>query len=212
MNSKFTDCLEKAKLNKNESSISRAEKTLLNENEAKRVFSRVKTDLLKLEEWNKNAALSSYKIFDENGNELTDEDINIGVFERIRLKGSGKFDWVKVVDIFEKEDEFVITVKPTFDPTDEKTDRNLTSHFFTEAATNNFCLSRNFKTVKFYVIGLNEKRNTQETENTLETIRNLAVNLNTYLGIQNSEWETFAHNFLESAAEIERENTLKDKG
>lgn len=118
---------------------------------------------------------------------------------------------MKVIDIFEKADEFVITVKPTFDPTDEKEDKHLTSHFFTEAATNNFCLSREFKTVKLYIIGLNEKQNTQETENTLETVRNLAVNLSTYLGIQNGEWEKFAHHFLEAAAEKEREITMQTK-
>ncbi len=209
MKSKFADCLEKAKSNENESSISDAEKTLLNEEEARHVFSRVKAGLLTIQQWNENAVLSSYEVFDEKGNELADKGLHVGDFIRIWLKGSGKYDWVKITDVFDREDEFVITVKPTFDPTDENLDKNLTSHFLTDEATNNFCLSRDYKTVKFYIIGLDEKRNTQQTENALETVRNLAVNLSTYLGIQNGEWEKFAHHFLESAAEIERENTLK---
>lgn len=49
MKSKFTDCLEKAKANENESSVNFAERTLLSENEAGRVFSRVKSNLLSVE-------------------------------------------------------------------------------------------------------------------------------------------------------------------
>lgn len=206
MSSKFADCLEKAKSNESESSISSAEKTMLNADEAGRIFLRVKGDLLSLENWNENAMLSSYTLFDENGNELKNGEIFVGAFIRIRLKGSGKYDWVKVIDLFEKEDEFVITVKPTFDPTDEEEDKKLVSHFFTDAATNNFCVLRDYKTVKFYVIGLDEKRNTDETENALETVRNLAVNLSTYLGIQSGEWKRFAQGFLDNAMEIEQKS------
>jgi hypothetical protein len=35
----------------------------------------------------------------------------------------------------------------------------------------------------------------------LETIRNVAVNIATYLGMQKSEWEKFCHHFLEDAAQ-----------
>jgi hypothetical protein len=55
--------------------------------------------------------------------------------------------------------------------------------------------------VAFYVIGLNEKANSTETDGALETVRNIAVNLATYLGMQKSEWEKFCHHFLKDAAE-----------
>ncbi len=123
---------------------------------------------------------------------------------RISLKGSGKYDWIRVIDIYEAADKFVVTVKPTYDPTQEKSDKTVISHFFTDDSTNNFCVLRKEKTIAFYVIGLGEKQNTNETKNTLETIRNVAVNLGSYLGIQKVEWEKFCHHFLEDIAEEQR--------
>lgn len=207
-NGKVSELLAKAKADKNHSSITTAEKTLLSEDEARRVFERVKTGLLSLAQWNENAGISSYELFNEAGEKLKKDEFAVGDFERIWLKGSGKFDWVKVLDFFEAENEFVLTVKPAFDPTGENAEKRFTSHFFTDDATNNFCVVIDFKTVKFLVIGLDEKMNTTETENALETTRNLAVKLSTYLGIQNGEWKRFAENFVEKASRIEREKTL----
>jgi hypothetical protein len=110
-----------------------------------------------------------------------------------------KYDWVRVIDIYEEADEFIISVKPTYDPTAETIDKNVISHFFTDESTNNFCLLRKSDTIWFYVIGLGEKQNTSETKNALETVRNVAVNLGSYLGIQKSEWEKFCRHFLEDA-------------
>src|SRR6476469_1566783 len=47
--------------------------------------------------------------------------------------------------------------------TDKEPDKNVTSHFFTSDATNNFCLEKRDAVVSFYVIGLSEKTNTDET-------------------------------------------------
>jgi hypothetical protein len=147
--------------------------------------------------------MSTYALFDENGREIN--EINVGDFIRISLKASGKYDWIRVIEVYDQPDEFVIIVKPTYDPTDAENDKTAVSHFFTDEATNNFCLLRKAATVAFYVIGLNEKQNTSETDSALETIRNVAVNAATYLGMQKSEWEKFCHHFLEDAAE-ENEN------
>ena len=199
MSGKVENLIKQRQLNENESSLSSAEKTLLDEAEAERVFSALRTKLLNIGEWNDHALISTYKLFSEAGRPLETETLSTGVLIRISLKGSGKYDWVRVIDIYEESEEFVITVKPTFDPTEENPDKSVISHFFTDAATNNFCLSKNYKTVSVYVIGLDEKQNTAETENALQTIRNVAVNLGSYLGIQTSEWEKFCSGFLECA-------------
>ena len=149
--------------------------------------------------------LSTYALFDENGREIN--EINVGTFIRISLKASGKYDWIRVIDIYDAPDEFIITVKPTFDPTTENRETSAISHFFTDEATNNFCLFKKAETVAFYVIGLNEKTNTNETGGAIETIRNVAVNLATYLGMQKGEWEKFCHHFLEDAAD---QNSVKE--
>jgi hypothetical protein len=200
---KTDELLNQTKQNESESSISSADKDFESEAKAREVFSALKTKLLNINEWNKHALMSTYALFDENGREIN--EINVGDFIRISLKASGKYDWIRVIEVYDQPDEFVITVKPTYDPTDGENDKTTVSHFFTDEATNNFCLSRKAGTVAFYVIGLDEKSNTDETSGALETIRNVAVNAATYLGMQKSEWEKFCHHFLEDAAE-ENEN------
>ena len=198
---KTDEFLKQAEENENESSISSAEKNFADERQAAQVFSSLKTKLLNIEEWNARALISSYEVFSESGEHSKTGKIAAGVLIRLLLKGSGKYDWIRVIDISETEDEFIITVKPTFDPTAETSAEKTTSHFFTGESANNFCLCRKGLTVALRVIGLSEKQNTSETGGVLETIRNVAVNLGTYMGIQKSEWEKFCRHFLEDAAE-----------
>ena len=202
---KTDELLKQANENSGESSISSADKNFESEAQARKVFLSLKTKLLKIDEWNDHSLMSSYALFDENGREIN--EINVGDFIRISLKASGKYDWIRVTDIYAAPDEFIIKVKPTFDPTAENADTSAISHFFTDEAANNFCLFKKGETVAFYVIGLNEKPNTNETSGTLETIRNVAVNLATYLGMQKGEWEKFCHHFLEDAAD---QNSVKE--
>lgn len=201
MSEKIENLLARAELKKSESSISSAEKICAGEAEAARFFLTLKSKLLNVAEWNKNALFSSFELFDENGRALQNDQLSVEIFIRIYMKNSGKFDWVKIVSVADAANEFVITVKPTFDPTAENRAEKSISHFFTDASTNNFCLLKTRRKVALYVIGLNEKTNTGETSGALETIRNVAVNIGTYLGVQKSEWEKFCHNFIESATE-----------
>ena len=199
MSDRIQNLLRQASQEPNTSSVSFAKRSFSDEEQARAVFLEVKEKLLNLENWNKKAGLSSYELFDETGKVKTDKTLQIGAFNRISLKGSGKYDWVKIIDIYEDNDEFVITVKPTYDPTEDNPDKNVVSHFFTDEATNNFCLQNDDKSVALYVIGLNEKQNASETGNMIETVRNVAVaNMGSYLGIQKSEWTTFCENFLSS--------------
>jgi hypothetical protein len=195
------ELLNEAKQNGDESSVSSADKDFETQETARQVFSALKTKILDINEWNEHALMSSYEVFDENGNSLPHGKISVGSFIRIKLKASGKYDWIRVIEFYDQPDEFIITVKPTFDPTDAGNDKTTVSHFFTDEATNNFCLFRKAEIVAFYVIGLGEKQNTSETDGALETIRNVAVNIATFLGMQKSEWEKFCHHFLEDTAE-----------
>ncbi len=201
MSNKTENLLIQAKQNENPSSISSADKIFADEAQATQVFSTLKIKLQHISEWNNHSLMSSYAMFDENGSEIDEKKIYVGAFIRISLAASGKYDWIRVIDIYDAPDEFIITVKPTFDPTAADVDKSVISHFFTDESTNNFCLFNEGRKTAIYVIGLNEKENTTETDSTLETIRNAAVNVATYLGMQNSEWEKFCHHFLEDAAE-----------
>jgi len=200
MKYKTEEFLEQARTDESHSSLSRAEKTFADEAEAARVFSALKRKLSDIDEWNAHAMLSSFEIFDESGQLLETKKITTGAFLQISLTGTMKYDWVRVADIHEAAEEFIITVRPTFDPTGEKRDQTVVSHFFTDESTNNFCLLKRGSRIGLYVIGLNEKMNSSDTEGTLETVRNAAVNLGSYLGLQRGEWEKFCHHFLEDVA------------
>lgn len=208
---KTDELLKLAKENEKESSVSFADQDFESEASAHEVFLRLKAKLTEISEWNAHSLMSSYALFGENGKEIESGKIVVGAFLRIHLAASGKNDWIRVLDFYEVPNEFIITVKPTFDPTAEERDENVTSHFFTDESTNNFCLCRKNRTVAFYVIGLNEKRNTTETGGALETVRNVLVNAATFLGTQKSEWEKFCHHFLADAAKQTAESSAAEE-
>lgn len=181
-----------------ESSVTCSDRTFSNESEAKNFFLKLKQKLPRIKEWSAESALTSYELFDASGTVCQRKMAVVGDFIRLSLHGSGKYDWVKILDIHDSPDEIVLTVKPSFNPTKEQTGTDVTSHFFTSEATNNFCAQRKENIINFCVIGLNEQTNTEETKNIVETVRNFATaNIGSYLGIQKGEWKTFSEKFLE---------------
>ena len=198
MSGKIQNLLEQANFSEAEaSSVNIAKRTFLTEIEAKDFFDKTKQKLLNLEEWNANSS-SGYELFDENGNVSVTKIISAGKFIRIGVPASGKYDWVKILEIDDAPDEFVITVQPTYDPTEKPIDKTVTSHFFKSESRNNFCLHRDDTSVALYVIGLNERANAKEADNAFEAARNIATaNTGYYLGIQKAMWTQFCKNFLE---------------
>ena len=179
------------------SSVTNATRSCSSETEAKNVFQRLIQKLFNIEQWNAESNLSSFALFDENGFAKMEKIAAVGDFMRITLPGSGKDDWVKIVEIYDAADEIVLTVQPSPNPTD-KEDNSTTSHFFTNDSTNNFCLQKNGIKLNFYVIGLGEKSNTKDTSGIVETVRNFATaNIGHFLGIQKAQWQNFCDNFVE---------------
>lgn len=199
MSGKIENLIRQAKADTEEkTSIASANRTYKSDNEAERAFQQFCEKLAYIERWNGSSGVSSFGLFGENGNKATDRPAAIGDFVCIKLPGTGKEDWVKIIDIYETSNEKVLTVQPTFNPTEKSTDKKVTSHFFTEDSTNNFCLQLSGSNVNMYVIGLNEISNTEDTNNILETARNFATaNFGHFLGVQKAEWTTFCNNFLE---------------
>jgi hypothetical protein len=165
-------------------------------------YDRFREKLFHIDEWREASGVSDFTLFDENGAPVDHKEIRDGYFIRIYLPGTLKYDWVKIVDIYDSDDEIVVTVRPSFDPTLKDPDHPVTSHFFTDEATNNFCLRRTGPKLEFYVIGLGEKSNISDTGGVLETVRNFAAaNFGRYLGIQKGEWTKFCESFLEKEEE-----------
>lgn len=202
MSNKIQRLLEQAERQKQsaetgESSIASASRAFPETSGAEKFFKNLREKLFRVREWNAESTLTSFELFDRSGNVANGENAVAGDFIRLSMVGAGKNDWVEIVEILDEADEAVVTVKPSPNPTEDAPDKAATSHFFTSDSTNNFCLGKTGEIVSFYVIGLSEKTNTDETENFIEKARNVAVsNVGSYLGIQKGEWQTFCENFL----------------
>jgi len=182
---------------RDDSSFNKAERTMPSRDEAEKLFRKVKNKLRHIDQWVEHSGVSYFAIFDEDGRQSSDNSVKKGRFIRILLPGTGKYDWVRVEDVHESEDEMVVTVRPTYDPTATPVDKSVVSHFFADSATNNFCTLFRGNTVGAYVIGISERQNTSDTSGMLETVRNAAVaNIGPYLGIQSAEWTKFCNSLL----------------
>lgn len=200
MSSKIEKLLQTAKAqaesdSPEQSSTASAERRFADVEEAATAFDRLREKLLHVRRWSENSGVNNYTLFDENGTDLGDSAARINDFICISLPGTGKNDWVKIIDFYQSDAEAVLTVQPSHNPTEKN--KNVTSHFFTAEATNNFCLERKGETVNFYVVGLNEKSNTADTKNLLESARNfVTANIGSLTGFQLAEWKTFCERFL----------------
>ena len=180
-----------------ESSITSASRAFLKTHDADDFFNKLRPELFRVREWNEKATLTSFELFDEKGDISERENAVVGDFIRLSMAGTGKNDWVKVIEMIDEAGEAILTIKPSYDPTENEPDKNTTSHFFTSDATNSFCLEKSNAIVSFYVIGLSEKTNTGETGSFVEKARNVAVSkVGPYFGIQKAEWKTFCANFV----------------
>jgi hypothetical protein len=183
-----------------DTSINSAKRTFLSEDDAAEYFRSVGAKLFRIEEWQKSSSPTTYDLFDQSGQAVTGP-IETGMFIRIGLYGAGKYDWVRVDEIVRDPSEIVLRVKPSHDPTDPDRADSI-SHFFRPEAENNFCVQLDEKTVAFYVIGINEKQNTEFTDGLIESARNVAVaNVGYYSGLQKAVWKEFAINFLRTDEE-----------
>jgi hypothetical protein len=185
-------------------SISEAECELADSVAAERVYRHLCEKLFRIDLWNNESGAMGFTLLNINGEETPEKTADVGDFIRISLPGTGKYDWVKITSVDENPTETILTVQPTFDPTENSANKSITSHFFTDASTNNFCLRLDDKKIKMYVIGLNEETNTDDASNFIESARNLATaNLGHYLGFQKAAWMTFCSNFLKNEKETE---------
>lgn len=187
-----------------DASVTSARRSFSDEAYAGDFFESVRTRLFQIGEWRRSSSVTDYALFDENGRQIADSPIAVGNFIRINLYGSGKYDWVRATDITDEAGEVILTVKPSYDPTDPAIDRDKTSHFFGPEASNNFCVQLDGSTVTFYVIGLNEKVNSEFVDGLIEAARNTAVaNVGYYSGLQKAVWKQFCSKMLHVDEEVE---------
>jgi hypothetical protein len=195
---------EAGSLPSDECSVNNAERSFDDANDARHYYDGLRRRFTDIEQWNRNSTGADYELFERDGNKAAGGRIRPGLFIKITLHGSGKSDWVLVDNLVISPNELVITVKPTFDPTETPQQQDQVSHFFAAAARNNFCALCDGQKVRVFVIGLHETQNTDQTSGIIETIRNVAVaNFGSYLGIQTAVWKAFCERFLSDEAAAE---------
>jgi hypothetical protein len=69
--------------------------------ETEELFSRFHQKLFRINQWNSDSAISSFELFDEKGDSQPEKRAVLGDFIKITLPGSGKSDWVKIIEIDE---------------------------------------------------------------------------------------------------------------
>jgi hypothetical protein len=199
MSEKIQNLLKEAETSdEGKSSVTHARRVFVSTEEANQAFAPLREKLYDINRWEIESGVTAFQLFAETGEKLETKKAQKGNFVRITLPGSGKHDWVKIVDIHDAPDETVITVQPTYDPTEKEPDKAATSHFFTSDSRNNFCLQKDDNALAVYVIGLYEKPNVSETGGIIESARNAATAGFGWLGFQKIEWKTFCENFLEN--------------
>lgn len=179
-----------------------SEKEFESEEGALQFYEIAKQRLSQPNKWHEYAgsATADFQLTDEQGNPV-DTEVREGFHFRIDIPGPGTgtgegYDWVQVERIREVEKDgeniFTIQVRPATNPLNKKQD---VAHFFTDAATSSFMVSRKGKTVKAAVYGRNEKPNT-EAEDLKDKARNTAVATGAITGFAKLQWKSLVKGIL----------------
>ncbi|MBV4355773.1 hypothetical protein [Pinibacter aurantiacus] len=167
--------------------------------EAQWLFNQGRYKLLNVNNWNEWCGNdgADFCLMDETGEHL-EGVANEGDFIRIDIPGPGSnegsgYDWVKIVDIKDREGIFTMTVKPASDPNAETED---TAHFFDKDASSTFEVSLHDNDVLAAVHGRNEKPNT-EVQNFFDKIRNFIVGKTAIAGFANLQWSRLVKGVLD---------------
>ena len=117
---RIQDLVNKAEAAKDDSSVTSARVVLSDETAAQTAFNEYCRNLTDIRQWKESSTPSSYEAFDGRGEVVSNEPLAVGRFIRIAIAGSGKYDWVRVVSIDRYPDEMILSVSPTFDPTESR--------------------------------------------------------------------------------------------
>ena len=180
--------------------------TVLCENKvmAKQTYVSACEKLLRINEWRKisnDILQTDFYLCNSNGEEVNRQPI-ISDYIKIDLAGPGTatgdgFDWVQIELIAEKEEEndtefTLIRVRPAACPIKESTD---IAHFFDDAATTTFIISRLKNEVSAEIHGRNESPNT-DTSHLIDNIRNTLVAKLAAIKFSDIQWKNLCEGLL----------------
>ncbi len=154
---------------------------------------------------------AAFKLFDAEGHPVDRDHAQPGDFVRIDLPGPLGYDWVRIESASVTDTRAAIVVRPSYDPTAEPLEPDVTAHFFTDEAVNTFSVERDGTTVTAEVRGEHESPNVGAEAGTgiegdIATVRNRMVaegawgpqmpigNGRQLNGMQQHQWNVFTEN------------------
>ena len=169
------------------------------------LYQRSVDKLLDINNWekiSKGIIKADFKLCDRLGNEV-DRLPQEGDHFKIDIPGPGSvdgegYDWVKIENILTGADKINdtdlirINVRPASCPLNNK---ESIAHFFSDSSTSTFLIKREKLLVTAEIHGRNEKVN-EESENTVDAIRNKVVAAGAILSFSDIQWKQLAIGFL----------------
>jgi hypothetical protein len=171
---------------------------LSTEQEAKNFFNTVKDRLFNVSNWHQygGTGTAGFQLTDEHGKTVS-RIPKKGDHFKIDIPGPGSVtgegnDWVKVEEILEEENCVAVRVRPSTNPTNDRSD---VAHFFKDSATSSFIVKREGKKITAGVYGRNEKPNTK-TETVVDKIRNVFVGSGAITGFSKLQWKSLVNGLV----------------
>ncbi len=157
------------------------------------VFSYQKKNLLYISLWSQLSGNATFIHYDQQAQKV-ERQAEVGDFVAIDLPGPLPLFWVHVTEIINNINEVKVKVQPTYDPTAQPVQKDITAHFFTREAENILTIGRNGNKISAKVIGLCEVVNNEKPEAGDSRLLHTSVALAGRAGLQKQQWEAFVKN------------------
>lgn len=161
------------------------------EEAAKNAFEESKKRLFSIHLWNviPGPENSTFMLYNKKGSPYSASKPSIDDFIKIEIPGPFPENWVKVVDVKNKDDFAEFTVRPSTDPTDKDQPEEVTEHFFKSKATSTFKVERKGNTIIAYEIGKQEAINKMEPEAGGRSAVNTLISEGGWAAFQELQWK-----------------------
>ena len=178
--------------------------TVINDGiDPKTFYDQARQRLLNVNGWHELAGTLSAKFqaVDPGGKEV-ERPVEKGDYMRINIPGPGnkagdEYDWVRVEEIQEIEDNDMqsigFRVRPTNNPL---SDDDSTAHFYNDSGTSNFIITREGYKITASIIDRNLSPNTKP-DSLIDKIRDAIVGAGAVAGFSKIQWQTLADGLVE---------------
>jgi hypothetical protein len=170
--------------------------------EAISLYKTVRQRLLNVNNWHTIAGLMSavFQLVEETGKEA-DRNVQTGDYLRVDIPGPGSaggegYDWVRVEEMNEikkpEVESIGFRVRPTANPLNKEAN---VAHFYSNASTSTFIVTRENKIIIAGVYDRNTKPN-EKAESVTDKIRHTVIGISAVSAFSKIQWQNLANGLL----------------